>query len=329
MHMPPPTIALDAITRPTADVLKAAATLGDREVRYIVDAFYQLQDYRKATTNQIRSIDQDTDAGKTHATLDWLLTQLKAMEGQIERAMGIFAMSRDPGRWLMAQYGIGPVLSAGLLSHIDITKAPTAGHIWRYAGLDPTQTWTKRDDAKAWIKEHGVDIELAASAFGRRADTLRRMATTNKEGKEVKLSADTLSRAMAFRPFNASFKVLAWKVGQSMMKFSNREDCYYGKLYRERKAYEVNRNEQGGNAEAAAKMLGLRPNHAQKAIYATGVLPPGQIDARARRWVVKLFLAHLHEVMYRDHFGKAPPLPYAIAMMGHAHIVPPPGGEPQ
>jgi hypothetical protein len=36
---------------------------------------------------------------------------------------------RTPGRWLLAR--------------IDIVKAPTAGHIWRYAGLDPTVRWNK------------------------------------------------------------------------------------------------------------------------------------------------------------------------------------------
>jgi hypothetical protein len=58
--------------------------------------------------------------------------------------------------------------------------------------------------------------------------------------------------------------------------------------------------------------------------YSAGRLPPGQIDARARRYAVKLFLSHLHEVWYKAHFGKAPPLPYPIAILGHAHIKPPP-----
>ena len=31
----------------------------------------------------------------------------------------------------MANYGIGGVITAGLLAHID-KKSPTAGHIWNY-----------------------------------------------------------------------------------------------------------------------------------------------------------------------------------------------------
>jgi len=35
------------------------------------------------------------------------------------------------------------VTAAGLLAHIDIHKAPTAGHIWSFAGLVAGQKWNK------------------------------------------------------------------------------------------------------------------------------------------------------------------------------------------
>jgi hypothetical protein len=44
---------------------------------------------------------------------------------------------------MLSIVGIGPVIAAGMLAHIDITKAPTVGHIWRFAGLDPTLKWEK------------------------------------------------------------------------------------------------------------------------------------------------------------------------------------------
>jgi hypothetical protein len=47
------------------------------------------------------------------------------------------------GIWAREICGIGPVISSGLLANIDITKAPTVGHIWRFAGLDPTSKWDK------------------------------------------------------------------------------------------------------------------------------------------------------------------------------------------
>ena len=102
-----PRIDLEAIMRPTKDVLTAATTLSGNEVRYIVDAYYQMQEYRKATANQIRSMEQGADEGAAHATLDWLLTQVSTMGRQIERAMDKYSLAHPAGRWLQAQYGIG------------------------------------------------------------------------------------------------------------------------------------------------------------------------------------------------------------------------------
>lgn len=266
-------VSLEAITRPTRDIVKAAATLTDNEVRYMVDSYYQMQEYRKAVANQVGAIERGTDEGATHETLDWMLAQVSTMEAQIERAMDVYSMAHPVGPWLRGIYGIGPVIAAGLLSHIDIRKAPTAGHIWRFAGLDPTVKWDKGTK----------------------------------------------------RPWNAELKTLCWKVGQSFMKFSGRAECYYGTVYRERKAYEIARNDAGGNAETAAVRAPTvgKNTEAYKA-YATGKLPPGQIDARARRYAVKLFLSHLHHQWYVAEFGTAPPLPYPVAHLQHAHFIPPP-----
>jgi hypothetical protein len=264
-------VSLESIIRPTRDVLSAARTLTSTEVRYMVDAYYQMQDYRKAVSNQIGSIDREVDKAGTHQTLDWLLAQVSTMEAQVERAMDQFSQATPVGSWLRSIYGIGPVIAAGLLAHIDITRAPTAGHIWRFAGLDPTNKWEKGSK----------------------------------------------------RPHNAELKTLCWKIGQCFMKFSGRAECFYGAIYRKRKEFELQRNESGGNADAAASILAQRPTHAQRAIYAEGKLPPGQIDARARRYAVKLFLSHLHEVWYETEYGKPPPAPYPIAMAGHAHKIEP------
>ena len=52
-----------------------------------------------------------------------------------------------------------------------------------------------------------------------------------------------------------------------------------------------------------------------------GKLPDGRLHLRAQRYAVKLFLAHWHEVAYRNRYDKAPPLPYPIAHLGHAHVI--------
>jgi hypothetical protein len=54
---------------------------------------------------------------------------------------------KDNGRkvdhWAIGITGIGPVITAGLMAHIDFERAKTAGHIWSFAGLNPKQVWEK------------------------------------------------------------------------------------------------------------------------------------------------------------------------------------------
>lgn len=245
----------------------AARTLSHDEARFLVDAYYMMQDDRKRSHNQVRALDESQEP---NAVLAWLAKQSETLEGQIKRALDAYTESHMMGSWMRHIVGIGPVISAGMLAHIDIERAPTVGHIWRYAGLDPTMKWEK----------------------GER------------------------------RPWNAQLKTLCWKAGQSFMKFSGREDCFYGGIYRQRKEYEILRNDAGTNAELAAQLVAKvgKTTEAFKSLT-VGKLPPGQIDARARRYAVKLFLSHLHNEWYRRHFGTEPPLPYPIAHLGHAHRI--------
>ena len=54
------------------------------------------------------------------------------------------------------------------------------------------------------------------------------------------------------------------------------------------------------------------------------MLPLGHIDARARRWTVKLFLSHWWEVAYELHHGTKPPNPYVITYLEHVDQIRPP-----
>jgi hypothetical protein len=255
----------EPITKLNKDLLLATATLTPTEVRYLVDAYYIMQDNRIRAANQVRALNANEEP---HQVIDWLFKQNESLENQIKRALKSYAESQVVGRWALSIVGIGPVITAGMLAHIDITKAPSVGHIWRFAGLDPTTTWGKGEK----------------------------------------------------RPFNAALKVLCWKAGESFVKTCNHKDTFYGKFYIERKQRETEKNERGEFAEQAKvalekKRIG-KDTEAYKA-YSSGKLPPAHIHARACRYAVKLFLAHLHEKMYEYHYGTPAPLPYPIAHMNH------------
>jgi hypothetical protein len=255
----------------------AAADLTRDAARSLVDIYYRWQEHRIALNGQIHAQLQGADSAEplgSVAVVEHFATQVSTLEKQMVAVLGTWAKSRPEGAWAQDQKGIGPVLSAGLGAHIDITRAPTVGHIWRFAGLDPTVKWEKKTK----------------------------------------------------RPWNADLKVLCWRIGDSFVKVSGRDDAVYGKVYRERKQQELERDAAGLFADQAAETLASRniKDAALKRTYESGHLPAGRLDLRARRYAVKLFLSHYHEVAYEAEFGESPPLPYPIAQLGHAHKIDPP-----
>lgn len=126
------------------------------------------------------------------------------------------------------------------------------------------------------------------------------------------------------RPWNAELKVACWKAGESFVKVSGHPRSFYGKLYRERKVQEIIRNtnlEFKDQAEAilAAKRIG-KDTEAYK-VYSIGMLPAAHIHARAKRYAVKIFLSHWHQVAYRERFGEEAPKPWVIAHGGHVDFI--------
>lgn len=246
-----------------ADAAEMAKSLTKEEVRWLCDTYYQLQDFRKASGNQVRAAGE---TGEPSSALVWTFGQMETTEAALRRIMDEWTSLSIVGQWCKSIVGIGPVLAANLIATFNPDK-PTVGHWWRFAGLDPTMKWEK--------------------------------------GQK--------------RPYSAKAKLLCWKIGDSFVKVSGRDNAIYGQMYRERKALEVKRDTDGEH-EFQAKMTLLEKNITEpktKAAYESGHLPAGRLDLRARRYAVKLFLANLHEVMYFVTHNEMPPKPYVIEHLGH------------
>ena len=136
----PPEASPDAIARMTKDIREGMMTLSDKEARFLVDYYYICQEDRKRATNQERALQ---DGEEPSLVVTWLAKQSRVLENQVKAALDIYTQSHQMGSYMRSVFGIGPVIAAGLLAHIDISKAPTVGHIWRFAGLDPTTVWGK------------------------------------------------------------------------------------------------------------------------------------------------------------------------------------------
>ena len=131
------------------------------------------------------------------------------------------------------------------------------------------------------------------------------------------------------RPWNADLKVLCYKAGESFVKVQNNPKDFYGKLFRQHKDMLIAKNDSGAFATDAARIL-TEKNFSKTtdayAAYSSGKLPPAHIHARARRFTAKIFLSHLHHVMFEDFYGRPPELPYILAQPenGHRHFIAPP-----
>lgn len=262
------------------DIVKAiksgAMILKKRDIRYLVDLYYQVQESRKSAKNIERASEKDNEPC---VFITHLARQQYTLERQVKSALTAWALIQPGCEWALSVFAIGPIISAGLAAHITIeAKTTSIGKLWRYGGVDPTSEWKKGH----------------------------------------------------LRPWNARLKVLIWKIGDSFRKFHNFDECYYGKVYEERKEYEVARNERGEmkeTAEEALKTGRWKKSTVAYACYKEGILPPGQIDARAARYAAKLFLAHWWDMEYQRIYKCKPPAPYPIAILGHQDYIPPPIAE--
>jgi len=303
------------VYRLTRDMTKALRQSGggitDSEARYLTDIYYTMQDQRVRANNQVKGLERDAKKSETaaepHEALDWTLTQFTTLEDQIARLLSIYTQMH-PMAWFFDQtVGIGPVLAAGLLAHIDIRKAPTAGHIYSFAGLNPETKWEKgkkrpfnADLKKLCWKIGDSFVKFSGHENGYYGKVYR-------ERKAVEWR-NNLSGQFAGQ---AAKKLETVKIG----KDTDARAWYSGQC----------------SAETAREILesGKTPTASEcKSDQGQPMLPPAHIDMRARRYAVKLFLSHLQECWYREVYDCDPPAPYAITQGGHAHYIAPPQIRP-
>ena len=126
--------------RVSRDIKQACANLGESTARYLVDAYYREQKERITANAQIK---QAREAGEPAEAIEFIFEQHKRNENSIKAMLDSYTSASKLGAWCKSICGIGPVITAGLMAHIDIKKAQTAGAIQRYAGIDPTSVWEK------------------------------------------------------------------------------------------------------------------------------------------------------------------------------------------
>lgn len=129
----------EPLQRLDRDIREASRNMNRASVQFMVGLYYQVQRYRIMSAGQLRSQEDEPDR-----VLSWVFDSTRRLEEDIKKALGEFAQSYTAGAWMTSITGIGPVISSGLLAHLDITKAPTCCHFWSFAGLNPDDKWEKK-----------------------------------------------------------------------------------------------------------------------------------------------------------------------------------------
>jgi hypothetical protein len=306
------------------------------EIRTVVDMYYQVQDMRKAIREQIRAIEQGrsaktADNKEANVTiLKWILSNVAIIEKGINESLQMICESNEVGHWLLSINGIGPILAAGLLGYLDVEGRDYATQFISYAGLnDNNRPWLGAEKSRAIVNEvvgtsRTVTDDMVAEIAMKTQwpySFLVKKAYVEKNGKG-KWSKDKLIKACSMIPYNKELKTHMYKVGSSFQWLCNNPNSLYGKLFTERRNYEMLNNESGKYAEQAKRKLeeyNIDKSTKAYEAYSQGKLPAAHINARAMRWTEKIFLSHLFEEMYRVRYDKIPPRYYSIDKLGEEH----------
>lgn len=362
MSSNPTPAAFAMMQKADKDLLDASANIGRDEARYLVQIYYQVQKFRIQASNQARKAlntgeelisdevqpedipDEDDIQAVTHPTrfIEFVKASMATIEKNVVTAMDRFSNEYRVSRWMRSICGIGRVLAGGYIARLDIREAATPSCFWRFAGLDPTVRWLKKDDLVTEMRQHFGEERWKTRGLKLSVPELVEFSKQRLGGRNAHIfdryldkglvKRDAALKALSLRPWNASLKTLTWKTGQCFIKSKNAEASYYGPLLVARRKEEEERDLAGKNAERAAQILeqlakrGKTYTPAVMAKLRSGHLSDGHLTARAARWTVKLFLSHLHHVMHVDLYGRDPVQPYVFNIPGttHRHFIPVP-----
>lgn len=315
-----------AILRLDDDVQTILRNIGPATARILVDLFYQIQKYRISTENQARSKWQAMDTGDARV-LQMFFTNFMENEDLLKAALVHYVKEHPVAPWLLYQDQIGTVLAAGILAHVNIERCPQAENLFSFAGLG-CKKWepNTRRPWNAFLKMHTAF--KCGESFVKGPDTFYGGYFVRRKAMEVEWNDFGGSPKMPDKNRLAA-------VEAATEKKMTRSGVQIGRYSKKTKAWLwVNGClPKGSTAEimkckTKAEREKFVEDHRMDPGKGFPMLPPAWVHARARRWTVKLFLSHLHEVWWWVHFGSKPLAPCAIngSFPEHSHKIDPPPG---
>lgn len=275
--------------------------------RAIVDCFYDVQDMRIRITNRFRAGEV-----KSERVLR-MIQRIKDAEHDLSAELREQMLQElIYVKWLKGVKGIGPTLTAGLISWFGYCENfDTVSKLWAYTGyhvisrcrvcekrhfnteLEMSRWIEKMIKRYKWASDRRKDKSQKFDEEGTRRTVLRQICKCGDNAQPYRTSARR--KVGELIEWNPKAKVLCWKIGKQFIMMGKG----YRELYDKFKAsYELREDLQEGK--------GAR----------------GHRDMMAMRKMIKIFLSHYWE-MSRKMKGLPVRPPYVMEKMNHTGYLEP------
>lgn len=310
------------------DVRVAALDMTIPEARYVYKDYLGLQKFQQSTRGHVNQLKKD---GVPNTAMKFIANNTEYIRRyQFREIFDIWTDKYPESRWVKSIHGLGPAVAAGLICYCDFDKAKSTSSFWYWAGLTPDSKRISRKVADQLIvdsmdrygepayptEEH---IKWCCEQVGYKFDSFHKFCRT--QGKPY--DWNKLYIALMIPKYSIDFRKVCIMIGNLVIKKKN----LYHDLYKYRHRWEVARNEAGeyaGRAAERLRMFNYKPWKEPYKSYAAGYLPNRHLIARAKRYAVKIFLAHYYSVIYYIRNGEVPYDAYALDILkGHRKILVP------
>jgi hypothetical protein len=320
------------LKRVSTGIVEKAADMSRPEARALIGYYFRVRLLRQSSTRRLQILKNgNLELGieeEDHPMLNYARLESNRLLDQIVQAIDIWSDVNVPSRWAKSFEGIGPLVGAGLNAYIDPEKGRTVSQVWRYAGFDPScKWWWKEDEVQAILKMAKLkfgepDLEVTVRWIAKQINVgyhsfLRRCYIPS----QPEITWRSLRRGIKRLPWNKQLKQICYHLGMVFLRNRNNKDHFYGQAYDYRKKFEEDRNEKGYYKEMARERLATRFTTIDREgspylAFIQDKIPPHHVDKIARRWAIKLFLEHFHQVSFYERYGMLPPRSYRVSMLG-------------
>jgi hypothetical protein len=278
----------------------AAPSMG-HEVSLLVRSYYDIQKVRIEHQLRVKTLErsgQFSSEAKAEKHYSLGVDELQAVEDLLKKRIDQATKGHQVREEFMSKVsGIGPVLAGGIIAQIARREQVRAR---MRSGLEQWITAPELYPNEGILKERHEELGVEEILLERRGgiacfETISKLwayagLAVGGDGLAVRRKAGERSN------WNAVFKTLAWKVGESFVK------C--GKSYREEyDRYKARIRLEHPEAIAVEGKKGKR-------------FTEGNVHAMAKRYATKLFISHVW-LCWRELEGLPVTAPYVIERLGH------------